>query len=288
MFAEALGAAIQHHAELWFSPDLWYLAEMPGHSARQMQMAMQSCYLAGVDTCYVEHGSKMYSLNDASYKLTQHGDAFRQHVTKWIPAQRRDYTYYDYQPEAAIVRFPDSDWGQTSCGYWDYLYGAMNLHSNAETREHMQIWSLLTDGELSGRSVNFNGEPLGALHTPQVWRYTFNSPAVAVFDHNVSMKYIQNVKVIFACGTELSDQTREALKRCVNAGAVCFISSHLASDELRAQLRGLSVRVAEGKGSWVVMSNYSEEAIAPYRSLLPKSNGAMWLKFKGHRVKLPQ
>ncbi|MHB1462392.1 MAG: hypothetical protein ACYC1M_13990 [Armatimonadota bacterium] len=286
VFAEAIGAANQHNAALWFSPDLWYYSEMPGHSAREMQLAMQACHLAGVDSCYVEFATKMYSLNGNSYRLTHHGLAMQEHITKWIPTHKRNYSYRDYQPEVAIVRFPDSDWGQASCYYWDYLYGAMNLHSSPQTREHMQIWSILTDGVLNGRAVNFNGEPVAALRAPQPWRFSIPSPAVAVYDHNVGLKHLKDVGVIFACGVEISAPTMQALQSRVNAGAVCFISTHLAPQRLQALVSGPSARLPEGKGSWVVISEFTHEVMAPYKQLLPKTEGSMWARFKNRRIKL--
>lgn len=286
VLAEALGAANQHNAALWFSPDLWFYADMPGHSAREMQMAMQLCHLAGVDACYVEFATKMYSLNGDSYKLTHHGKLMRDHITKWIPAHPRSYSYRDYQPEVAIVHFPDSDWGQASCYYWDYLYGAMNLHSSVQTREHMQVWSLLTDGVLNGRAVNFNGQPVGPPTKPEAWRFTIPSPAVAVYDHNVGLKHLKGVGVIFACGIELSEQTMQALQNSVKAGATCFISAHLAPKGLTPLGGAPSARIAEGKGCWIVMSSFTSEVMAPYKQLLPKTDGSMWLRFKNQRIKL--
>ncbi|MHB1462535.1 MAG: hypothetical protein ACYC1M_14705 [Armatimonadota bacterium] len=286
VLAEALGAAIQHNARLWFSPDLWWYAEAPGHSAREFQMAMQCCHLAGVDACYVECTVKLFSQNGSSYNLTQHGKVLKEHIARWIPAHPRSYTYRDYQPEVAIVRFPDSDWGQSSCAYWDYLYGAMNLHSSAETREHLQVWSLITDRVLTGRAVNCNAAALGPLIPPIIWRFTVPSPAVAVFDHNVGLKHLQGLGVIFACGIEISEQTMSALQSCVKAGAVCFIIQHLAPQRLRELNGAPSTRISEGKGSWVVMDSFTPEAMAPYKQLLPKNDGSMWLRFKNRRVKV--
>lgn len=286
VLAEALGAAIQHNARLWFSPDLWWYAEAPGHSAREYRMAMQCCHLAGVDACYVECTIKLFSQNGSSYNLTQHGRELKEHIAKWVPAHPRNYGYRDYQPEVAIVRFPDSDWGQASCAYWDYLYGAMNLHSSPETREHMQVWSLLTDGVLTGRAVNCNGAALGPLIPPITWRFTVPSPAVAVFDHNVGLNHLKGVGVIFACGIEISEQTMSALQSCVKSGAVCFISQHLAPQRLRELNGAPSARIPEGKGSWVVMSSFTPEVMAPYKQILPKNDGSMWLRFKNRRVKV--
>ncbi len=294
VLAEALGAAIQHGAKLWFSPDLWHYAslpghnapDMPGHSARHLQMALRCCHLAGVDTCYVEYATKLFSQNGSGYRLTPHGQVLKEHITRWLSAHPRSYSYTDYQPEVVIVRFPDSDWGQSSCYYPDYLYGAMNLHSSPETREHMQVWSLLTDGVLDGRVVNFNGERDAHLRLYQPWRFSIPSPAVVVFDHNVGLKHLKGIGVIFACGIELSEATMAALQSCVKAGAVCFISQHLAPTQLQQAVDGSSVRIPEGKGSWVVMSGFTTDVMQPYRQLLPKNDGSMWLRFKNRRVKL--
>ncbi len=294
VLAEALGAAIQHGAELWFTPDLWHYAalpghnapDMPGHSPRHLQMALRCCHLAGVDTCYVEYATKLFSQNGSGYRLTPHGQELKEHITRWIPAHPRSYSYTDYQPEVAIVRFPDSDWGQSSCYYPDYLYGAMNLQSSPETREHMQVWSLLTDGVLNGRVVNFNAERDAHLRPYHPWRFTIPSPAVAVFDHNVGLKHLKGVGVIIACGIELSKGTMGVLQSCVSAGVVCFISLRLAPPRLQEQVSGLSARIPEGKGSWVVMNGFTAEAMQPYRHLLPKNDGSMWLRFKNRRVKL--
>ncbi|NCB35730.1 MAG: hypothetical protein EOM58_06770, partial [Clostridia bacterium] len=52
-----------------------------------------------------------------------------------------------------------------------------------------------------------------------------------------------DVGVIFACGVEISAPTMQALQSCVNSGAVCFISRHLAPQRLQSLLNGPSARM---------------------------------------------
>jgi hypothetical protein len=281
VLALALGAAKQYGAELWFSPDLWYLDQFPGHSVEQYAAALRLAHVAGVDNVYTEAAMVLCRQRGATYELTDYGVALRDFVRDWVPAHPRDYTYRDFEPEVAIIRFPDSDWGQGSCGYWKTLYGAEDLPPGPETAEWLQVWHLLTGGATDPRAVNANNTeayPRGAL------RFDYPSPPVAVYDDRVGDGPLATVSTVFVCGVTVSDETLVAVRRRVRDGATCIIARRLCPEDVRARATGLPARVAEGAGEWVVVGGFRPEDLGEYRSRLPAAGEGMRLRFKGRDV----
>ncbi len=281
VLAMALGAAKEYGAELWFSPDLWYLDEFPGHSVREYAAALQMAHLAGVDNVYTEAAVALCRLRGATYELTAYGEALRDFVTKYVPAHPRDYTYRDYEPEVAIVRFPDSDWGQADCYYWKTLYGAENLPPMAETGEWLRVWNLLTGGATDPRGVNANSGPAYARDD---LKFSYPSPAVAVYDHLVGEGPLRTVRTIFLCGIEVSDATMAAVRAKVKAGATCFAPRRLCPADVREKSAELPAKVAEGKGAWIVVGGYERTDLGQYLPLVPTVSKGMHLRFKGRDV----
>jgi hypothetical protein len=284
VLALALGAAKQHGAELWFSPDLWYLDQFPGHSAQEYAAALRLAHVAGVDNVYTEGVAALFRLRGATYELTDYGMALRDFLRDYVPAHPRDYTYRDYEPEVAIIRFPDSDWGQTGA-YWPTLYGAENLPPTAETGEWLQVWHLLTGGTTDPRAVNANNM---IAYPRSTLRFCYPSPPVAVYDDRVGDGPLATVDTLFVCGVTVSEETLAAVRRRVSAGATGFIAQRLCPDDVRAQAGPLPARVAEGKGAWVVVGGFRPEDLGEYAGLVPAAGESMRLRFKGREVEVPE
>lgn len=284
VLAMALGAAKQYDAELWFSPDFWCHGRFPGHPVPEYRAALRMAHAAGVDHVYTEYVTGLIRRRGATYDLSDYGLALREFIHEYLPARQRDYTYRDYEPEVAIVRFPDSDWGQASCYYWDMLYGAENLPPTEETGEWLRVWHLLTGGATHPEAVNTNS----AVYPREAWRFAFPSPPVAVYDHLVGYEPLATVNTVFLCGVMVSDGALEAVSRRVREGATCFVSARLAPRAVVQRARRLPARLAEGRGQWVVVEGFDREGLGDQARLLPEPGEKMRLRFAGREVVLPE
>ncbi|HQK93585.1 MAG TPA: hypothetical protein PLD23_08765 [Armatimonadota bacterium] len=282
VLATALGAAKQYGADLWFSPDLWYTDRFPGHSVESYRAALELAYQAGVDHVYSEQIVAMCRVRGEVYDVTGHGRALREFIDRLRERPERPYAYRDYAPEVAIIHFPDSDWGQASCYYWDTLYGAENLPPTAETAEWMQVWSLLTEGASDPRAVNTNSSvyPMGS------WRFTMPCMPVAVYDHRVGDGPLEGVKTLFLAGLDLPRPTLEAVGRRVRAGAVCFAPRRQCPEGVAARAAALPMRVPDGRGSWIVVDGFAPEQLGEYLRLVPTTHEGMHLRFGEHAVRI--
>jgi len=283
VLALSLGAAKEYGAELWYTPDLWSLGHFPGHSLEKYQTALRLAHAAGVDNFYCEHFMGHCRVRGATYELTEYGTALRTFIRDWLPAHPRDYTYRDYEPEVAIIRFPDSDWGQASCYYWKCLYGALNLAPTPETGEWMQIFSLLTGGRTDPRAVNANS----CVYPPYEQPLVYPAPPTAVYDHLAGPELLRGVNTIFLCGIEISAPTLAAVGDRVRAGALCFASARLCPEPVRARAAKLPACVEDGKGAWIVVAGFRPEDLGPYQMQLPPVGDAFRLKFKGQTIRIP-
>jgi hypothetical protein len=280
VLALSLGAAKQYGAELWYTPDLWSLGHFPGHSLKKYETALHLAHTAGVDNFYCEHFMGHCRVRGTTYELTEYGVALRTFIRDWLPAHPRDYDYRDYEPEVAIIRFPDSDWGQASCYYWKCLYGALNLAPTPETAEWMQVFSLLTGGKADPRAVNANSAVYPKYEQPLV----YPAPPTAVYDHLAGSELLRGVNTIFLCGITVSEPTLAAVVDRVKHGAVCFTTARLCPEQVRKQATALPARIADGQGAWVVLAGFHPEDLGVYEPLLPAVGDTLRLKFKGKTV----
>ena len=280
VLALALGAAKQYHAELWLTPDLWSMGHFPGHSVAKYDAALRLAHAAGVDNFYGEHFIGNCRVRGATYELTEYGMVLETFIRAYLPAHPRTYSYRDYEPEVAIIRFPDSDWGQASCYYWKALYGAENLKPTPETAEWMQVFSLLTGGKTDPRAVNANSAVYPKYEQPLI----YPCPPTAVYDHLAGPELLRGVDTLFLCGICVSGPTLDAVRNRVRQGARCFTSARLCPEWVKKEAGTLPARVADGQGSWIVLAGFHPENLGPYEPLLPSVGTALRLKFKGKVV----
>jgi len=280
VLALSLGAAKQYGAELWYTPDLWSLGRFPGHSLAKYEAALRLAHAAGVDNFYCEHFIGNCRVRGSTYELTEYGAALRAFIREWLPAHPRAYDYRDYEPEVAVIRFPDSDWGQDSCYYWKCLYGALNLAPTPETAEWMQVFSLLTGGKSDPRAVNANSR----VYTPYEQPLLYSAPPAAVYDHLAGPELLRGVNTIFLCGIAVSAPTLAAVGERVKQGALCFTTARLCPEAVRRRAAARPARVDDGKGAWIVLAGFRPEDVGRYEPLLPPVGDALRLKFKGRTV----
>jgi hypothetical protein len=275
-----LGAAKEYNAELWFSPDYWLHGWFPGHTVPEYETALHLAYAAGVDNVYTEHSMGMCRIRGVTYELSPYGQALRKFLDDYLPAHPRDYTYADYEPEVAVIRFPDSDWGQASCYYWKTLYGAEDLPPTPETGEWMQVFNLLTNGRTDPRAVNTNS----SAYPRGEWPGIIPAPPTAVYDHLVGEEPLRTVRTIFLCGITISPETLTAVRGRVQQGAICFTPARLAPQDVQRRATALPARIDDGKGAWIVVPAFTREGLGAYADLLPAVGDSMRLRFKGRDV----
>lgn len=275
VLAQALGATLEYGGELWFSPDLWHMDQMPGHSVREYAAALRLAHAAGVDNVYTEFITCLSLDHKSQFDITPYGAALQDHISRYLPAHVRGYTYRDYRPEVAIIRFPDSDWGQASGGYWNMLYGAPNLASTPETREWLVIWSQLTSGESHLGAVNANS----GVYDRYRWQFGMHSPSVVMFDHFAKAKHIRGIRAIYLCGIQVSPGTLAAVGEEVRRGARCISAARFAPPGMERPGRYRS-----GKGEWIVVEAFVAGMAPPWR---PPATSGMELRFGKQSVVIP-
>lgn len=253
--AIGMGAALEYDRDLWADCDLWFWDLVPGHPAEEFRSNLLLAYWLGVDLVYVEGCgynlkpagqsgipfSLMTQTTESTYQLTPHGEVLRWFAREYVPSHPRPWTFRDVRPEMAIVRFDDGDYGQRySSGWPDDLLGSKLCRSNRDTEAWFGLWNVLTGGKTGRDGITYMKTwvaPTGYqrpvqdavtqsyLSRPfQAESHPFFSPlrGLVVFDHKVGYDRLKGIPLLFVTGTTLSDETWEAVRRCVREGALCI------------------------------------------------------------------
>ena len=297
--AIALGAALQYNTGLWADVDLWMFDMMPGHPPEEFESNLMLAYWLGVDRVYVEGVSHtllevgrqggpislVNTLRDDVYQLTAHGQVLRRFATEYVPSHPRPWSFRDCIPQVAIVRFPDSDHGQSylPIGFFKpYLYGSPELPPNADTEAWFALWNLLTKGKTGRDGLTYFKpyfEPYGigpnriegrmeSLYSrPQLAEiHSFWVPltGVVVYDHLVGYELLADVPCIFVTGLTLSRPTFDAVMRRVEEGALVVMWAPLAArmgiDDFDG---GLEVRDM-GAGKLILLDDFGHGDLRKY------------------------
>ena len=293
-FAIGMGAALQYGRDLTVDCDMWYYDLVPGHTAQEIRSNLLMAYWLGADMVYLEgsghnltpagHQGTPFSLvnqvTDHIYQLTEHGEMLRWFIRDYLPAHPRPWTFRDVKPEIAIVRFPDSSYGQ---GYFEKnengwhvgLYGSPNLTPNADTEAWFGIWNLLTCGRTGHDGITYFKKYIAStgyqrppvegvafsLHTRpvQAASHHFFAPmnGVVVFDHLVGYERLKDIPLIFLAGVAVSDDTMKALRRCVSQGATLVIWGNLAKRIGFPEYSSGVKEIPEGKGRFILTDDFS-------------------------------
>lgn len=299
--AIAMGAALQYGRDLWVDCDLWYYDLVPGHTAEELWSNMLLAYWMGSDLLYLEgcgHNltpvgnqgipfSLMTQVTPDLYQLTEHGETLRRFLREYLPTQTRPWTFRDVKPTIAIVRFPDSDYGQRSqyakdpnwpAGELEWhagLYGSPNLPSTEDTQAWFDLWNLLTFGKTGRDGITFfkctdaasgyerpvKPDQVQSLYSRplQAASHPFFVPMnnVVVFDHLVGYEMIKDIPLLFLTGVKISPETWAAVKRCADQGAAVVIWGHLANAlGFEDYEKGLK-EIPSGKGRFILTDAFS-------------------------------
>ncbi len=289
--AIALGAALQYQSKFWIDLEMWSQGNgdaLPGHAPEELRSNLLLAYWMGVDHIYIE-GAGWNSLPagkqgvpwnlvayhaEKVYRLTEFGKVLRWFCREYVPAHPRPYTFRDATPEIAIVRFPDTCWGQRMSHNWpDHLYGADNLHSDSATEAWFKIWDLLTHGSTGTDGITYEKQSIAAQLKPPNADYSpvpenvaihpFFSPLnnVAVYDHLAGEPLLATAQLIFLTGFTVSAGTLQAITKRVQAGATCVALRSLAG-ALTPEKSAVGTTIfPSGEGKWVITDDFSDPAV---------------------------
>ena len=326
--AIGLGAALQYDRDLWVNCDLWYYDHVPGHPPEEFWCNLLLAYWLGADTLYVEgcgHNltpvgkqgipfSLMTQITPEIYQLTAHGETLRRFIREYLPANPRPYSFREITPGIAIVRFPDSDYGQRfqraaqpegpMADWHAGLYGTASLPNTPDTEAWFDLWNLLTHGATGTDGLSYfkpyiaaggyerpvNENQVQSLYSRPVaatmHRFFVPMNNVVVFDHLVGYERLKDIPLIFVVGVELSDATLDALMRCADEGADIVVRGNLARKYGWEEYREGTIRIPRGRGSIILVDRFSTSALWQYIWPHMGRPDEIRYTFGGHRVVL--
>lgn len=274
----SMGAAIQYGRPFWLTPDLWYYNDYPGHDADQYKSALLMAYHMGAEAIYTENiaypGDKgiggLVKMNKdmQTYAVTDLGKIAKWFRWEYAPETPRSYHFTELKPRVAIIRQEDACWGQAGSWLEDQLFGVEGWKSNDTTEAWLQLWHLLSNGEISSHSICWNNNTVAEAP------YTVFAPldGVVVFDQKVEGKFLKDVELIFLTGIGISEQTLNAVKERVDEGAVCVALPHLVPAGVH-NTTGDNGILTSGQGKWVVTTSFlTSEVIDHVKPFLPADN----------------
>ncbi len=267
--AMTMGAAREYGVQHWTSIDLWGMGKYPGHTPEELRSALLLSYWTGAERTYIEnfaYRGSLYSVQDGHVTLSPHGEATRQFIADYLPKHPQRVRFADFRPQIIIVRFPDTDWGQTELPWIrPNLYGARNLLPDPDTRNQLKIWHVISHGTIPLRGLNYN-TPLGIPY-----RVLFPANNVAVYDHRAAdPSLFAAARLVFLTGKQVEPECLATLRRLVPRGLTVVTTRRLAPPEYnRVGQQGYGL-YHRGHGRWIVCDDVTLPAV---RALLAPELG---------------
>ena len=250
MLAVAMGAARQYNTGFWIDVDYWWHNEAIGHSVERFRSALLLAYWSGADQVYVEGGAAYSNDHPVGRDIEA---AYKKFLREYIPAHPRPYTWRDFRPEIAILRFDDTCFDERQHYLGEYpgpLYG--HVPAGPENSEWLNIWSLLSHGFVRSDSASHQWE------ARRFGSRTLFVPLhnVAVYDHEVRYETLAGLRLILLTGVTISAETFAAVQRCVAAGATCVLPPRLAPPGSDLENIREITAIPDGDGVWLVVPEF--------------------------------
>jgi len=250
MLAVAMGAARQYDVPLWVDVDYWWHNETIGHSVERFRSALMLAYWSGADQIYVEGGAAYSNNHPVGQDIAT---AYKHFLRDYIPDHPRPYTWREFQPEIAIVRFDDSCFDERQKYLGEFpgpLYG--HYPAGPENVEWLNIWSLLSHGFVRTDSASHQWE------ARRFGSRTLFVPLhnVAVYDHEVHYETLSGSRLIFLTGAVISPETYQAVERCVDEGATCVLPPRLAPPGSGLNSIPSIIFLTHGRGYWMIVPEF--------------------------------
>lgn len=273
--AVALGACLQYGVPYIPCLDLWgpraprgSRDEWPYHTPEELRSALLFSYWTGAHAAYIEninYQDSLYRAVDGKPELTDWGTVARDFRREYMPQHPRRLLAQQLRPSIAIVRFPDSDWGQVKRHHIrQNLYGATNLVPDEVTRGWLRVWALLTHGALPGTGLTWHADGFGM-------RYRLFMPAnnVVVYDHLAAdPRLYESVDLVILIGTSIPEATLNTVAAYVRDGGVAATVPRLAPERIRQEFAGQTTRIPDDRGAWVLFEDASDprlkDLLTPY------------------------
>ena len=259
--AVALGACLQYGVPYVPCLDLWgpraprgSRKEWPFHTPEELHSALLFSYWTGAHAAYIEN----INYKDALYRdvngrpeLTEWGTVAQAFKRDYMPAHPRTVLAQDLRPEIAIVRFPDSDWGQVRRYHIrENLYGATNLKPTGVTRAWQRVWQVLTHGVVPGTGLTWNADGFG-----MPYRVFIPANSVVVYDHLADdARLYEGVRLVLLLGVSIPAATMDTVAAHVRAGGTAATVPRLAPEAIRGQHADGTSVVRDGRGKWIIFA----------------------------------
>jgi len=274
--AMGLGAAVQYKqtgCEFWVNPDLWFCGHYPGHSTEELRSSLLAGHWTGADRLYVENldyvniqnpkhdpvaaknfdysnvlqgkhhrdahntwGSLVYFTGADSYQLTPYGEMLKWYTHEYKDSHPVPYTWRDARCKVAIIRFPDSCWGQKGTFFRDHLLGSKIEHSTPVTEAWFLIWNQITLGTIPTNGLSFHCKDVKYKYGP---RFFCPAPPTLVFDHRIGNEHpdfdFRGAEVLFLTGIQITSETLAAVEQHVKkTGATAVMLESLAPEGFKS------------------------------------------------------
>lgn len=296
----AAGASLQYGTDLWACLDFWRFTIFPGHSAEELEANLKFAYWMGVDNLYVESYKACIDKDSkGNVVLNERGQALADFISEYVKKNPRPYSFRDYRPEIAIIRFDDTYWGQGPDTFvstfdrdgnidgeihWDdTLFGARDLKADELAKEWLKAWNTITHGQIPEGALSYNAENVYG-GKPYRGFAAMNSPIV--FDHLVRRSLLKPVELAFLCGRYISEETLNDVRLSVKRGMTVVTSPRFAPAEYSEQyFEGTSV-FKDGRGKWIITDNISSREVKDLVRPFLGDDDEITLRFRrGRRVR---
>jgi hypothetical protein len=250
MLAVAMGAARQYGVPFWVDVDYWWHNETIGHSVERFRSALLLAYWSGADQIYVEGGAAQSNDHPIGRDIEI---AYKDFLRDYIPAHPRPYTWREYVPEVAIIRYDDTCFDERQKYLGEFpgpLFG--HIPAGSENAEWLNIWSLLSHGFVRTDSASHQWE--ARRFGSRTLFIPLNN--VAVYDHEVHYETLSGARLIFLTGIVISPETYVAVERCVKEGATCVLPPRLAPPGSNFESITSIIPFTYGRGCWLVVPEF--------------------------------
>lgn len=283
-YAIASGAALEYGTDLWNCVDLWYRLTNPGHSPEEMYHNLLFAYLSGVNRVYVESCHCFVDRSESGAALNEYGKAFVKFSEEYKDKDR-GYDVHDLAPEIAIIRYDDSHWGQCDPVMWKpMLFGNKKIRPDSRSKEYLKVFNILTHGETCKNGLSWGRISPWSLR-PHKSFASLNS--TVVFDGNVQKDKLESLKLCFLCGCHISGDTLKAVEELVRENGLTVVTSdRFAPANIRSKIKGSFSEIKDGKGTWIVVKNFSSGKLKKKVMPFAGEKGKIRLTFKDRTVTL--
>lgn len=258
--AIGLWEAKQYQTGFWNDVDLWWWSTIPGHPAEKVKCNLLFSYWMDADMTYLEgcgynlaptgkQGHSFSLLNPETYELTPIGETLKWLVKEYVPKHPRKWSARNVKPPIAIIRYEDSWFGQS-----ESPFGCHDLQADSDMKAWMSIFDLLTFGAT---------EDLYLCHPRLTNRHYFFVPmnGTVVYNELADYSLLKEIPLLFDTEKQISHGDMEAVRQCVNEGAICVFLGNLAKTNGFNEWQSGTQVLPYREGKLIVTDDFKNESV---------------------------